>query len=95
MTKPQSTTIRISGATSIAESGGFTIQEDAPSHLKWSSVAPGQLLSDSQGFAYDDSAGEGITVYIADTGMDMSNPVRALLYLSLTTCLVIIYDRNI
>ena len=69
----------VSRATSIAEQGPFAIQEDPPSHLKWSSVAPGQLMSDSQGFAYDDSAGEGITVYIVDSGFNPSNPVRALL----------------
>jgi len=51
------------------------MQLDAPDELKMISQAKGALLSDLPGYAYDSRGGQGITIYIIDTGINPSHPV--------------------
>ncbi len=52
------------------------MQQDAHDDLKVFSQAGGALLSGLPGYAYDSRAGEGITVYVVDTGINQDHPVR-------------------
>ncbi|KAG8526365.1 uncharacterized protein KY384_000358 [Bacidia gigantensis] len=45
-------------------------QKPAPDHLKIISQANGQKFSDLDGYYYDKSAGDGIKIYIIDTGLN-------------------------
>lgn len=64
--KPQSKT--------KSKRAGFDTQRDAKDELKVVSQPEGIDLSSLDGYTYDSTAGEGITVYVVDTGAHIKNP---------------------
>lgn len=56
--------------------GTFITQTDALDELKVISQAEGIPLADTKGYKYDDKAGEGIWIYVIDTGANKDHPVR-------------------
>ena len=58
------------------------MQQDAHDDLKVFSQARGASLSTLPGYAYDSRAGDGITVYVIDTGINQDHPVRVTDYQS-------------
>ena len=55
--------------------GTILLQQDAHDDLKMFSQADGAPLSGLPGYAYDSVSGQGITVYVIDTGINPDHPV--------------------
>ncbi len=51
-----------------------TSQPNAPADLRFISQPKGAIIDDTEEYSYDDSAGEGITVYVVDSGANPDNP---------------------
>ena len=51
------------------------MQQGARDELKMFSQARGAYLSGLPGYAYDSRAGQGLTVYVVDTGINPNHPV--------------------
>ena len=60
--------------------GHILMQQDAPDDLKLFSQARGAPLSGLRGYAYDSKGGQGITVYVIDTGVITQHPVSVTHY---------------
>jgi len=58
--------------------GTILMQQDARDELKIFSQARGARLSALPGYAYDARGGQGITVYVMDTGINPDHPVSTL-----------------
>ena len=56
--------------------GTIMMQPTALDELKMFSQAPGASLSGLAGYAFDSMGGQGITVYVIDTGMNLNHRVR-------------------
>jgi len=55
--------------------GSILVQQNPPEDLKLFSQARGALLSELTSYAYDSRGGQGVTVYIIDTGLNSQHPV--------------------
>ena len=51
------------------------MQQGAPDELKMFSQARNAYLPGLPGYAYDSRGGQGVTVYIVDTGINQNHPV--------------------
>jgi len=56
------------------------MQQDALDDLKLISQARGAPLAGLPGYSYDSMGGQGITVYVLDTGINPNHPVRVVDY---------------
>jgi subtilisin family serine protease len=56
------------------------MQEDAYDDLMVISQASGALLEDLPGYAYDSVGGQGITVYVVDSGINPAHEVSVTDY---------------
>ena len=54
------------------------MQQDALDELKMFSQARNAYLPGLPGYAYDARGGEGITVYVVDTGINQDHPVSSV-----------------
>lgn len=57
----------------------FTNDADAPDQLKLLSLPGNKALSDSKGYKFDSKAGDGINIYVIDSGLTESSPVCLIL----------------
>lgn len=55
----------------------ITVQQDASDALAFVSWPSGQPAPSPDKYYFDDSNGEGVTVYILDTGANLDSPVSA------------------
>ena len=55
--------------------GTIFVQQNPPDDLKLFSQARGASLSELTGYAYDSRGGQGVTVYIIDTGLNSQHSV--------------------
>jgi subtilisin family serine protease len=64
------------GPQPILRKRDLTIQENAPRELRVVSQAPGQSIDDLEDYFYEDVGGEGVTIYVLDSGLNQNHPVR-------------------
>jgi subtilisin family serine protease len=60
--------------------GTILMQQNSPDDLKLFSQARGALLSELPGYAYDSRGGQGVTVYVIDTGLNPQHEVSVTDY---------------
>lgn len=60
--------------------GTILTQQDALDDLKLVSQARGARLAELPGYSYDSRGGQGITVYVIDTGINPNHPVSVIDY---------------
>jgi hypothetical protein len=60
--------------------GSILMQRSPPDDLKLFSQARGALLSELPGYAFDSRGGQGVTVYVIDTGLNSQSRVSVTDY---------------
>ena len=65
--------------------GNFLLQVTEYDELKLFSQARGASLSQLSGYVFDSMGGQGITIYVIDTGINPNHPVSGVIILSIVT----------
>jgi hypothetical protein len=73
---------------------GYVLQEGAPLDMRVVSQPPGVSLFDMAGYTYPESAEEGITIYLMDTGFNLDLPVLVITFCPPLSCLYMSHKIN-